>query len=58
MDDLLCLVNHPLEGNVTGTPISQNPYTLEGLETRLSVEIHRISTELPHSIKLELEKLC
>jgi hypothetical protein len=29
----------------------------EGLESQFSVEIHRIPTELPHSIELELGKL-
>jgi hypothetical protein len=37
---------------------SQNPDTLEGLESRLSVGIHRIPAELPHLIELELGKLC
>jgi hypothetical protein len=40
-----------------GIPISQDPDTQEGLESRLSVRIHRILAELPHSIKLELGKL-
>jgi hypothetical protein len=40
-----------------GIPTSQDPDTLEGLESRLSVEIRRISAELPHSIELELRKL-
>jgi hypothetical protein len=31
--------------------------TLEGLESRLFVGIHRIPIELPHSTKLELRKL-
>jgi hypothetical protein len=31
--------------------------TLEGLKSRLSTRICRISTELPHSIELELRKL-
>jgi hypothetical protein len=57
MDDLLCLVNHPLRCNVAGIPTSQNPDTLEGLENRLSVGIHRIPIELPHSTKPELRKL-
>jgi hypothetical protein len=39
-----------------GIPTSQNPDTLEGLESRLSVGIHRIPTELPHSTELELRK--
>jgi hypothetical protein len=53
MDDLLCLANHPLRGNVAGILTSQNLDTPEGLESQLSVEIHRISAELPHSIELE-----
>jgi hypothetical protein len=40
-----------------GIPTSQNPDIPEGLESRLSVRIHRILTELPHSTELELEKL-
>jgi hypothetical protein len=40
-----------------GIPISRDPNTLEGLESRLSVGIHRIPAELPHSIELELGKL-
>jgi hypothetical protein len=36
---------------------SQNTDTPEGLESRLSVKIHRIPTELPHSIELELGNL-
>jgi hypothetical protein len=36
---------------------SQNPNTPEGLESWLTVEIHRIPAELPHSIELELGKL-
>jgi hypothetical protein len=38
-------------------PTSQNLDTPEGLESRLSIRIHRILAELPHSTKLELEKL-
>jgi hypothetical protein len=37
-----------------GILTSQNPDTPEGLEQRLSVEIHWIPAELPHSSKLEL----
>jgi hypothetical protein len=37
-----------------GIPASQNPDTPEGLEQRLSVEIHRILAELLHSSNLEL----
>jgi hypothetical protein len=40
-----------------GILISQNPDTPEGLESQLSIEIHRIPAELPHSIELELKKL-
>jgi hypothetical protein len=58
MNDLLWLVNHPLWGNVVGIPTSQNPDTPEGLEGWLSVGIHRIPVELPHSTKLELKKHC
>jgi hypothetical protein len=36
-----------------GIPTSQNPDTPEGVEQRLSIRIHRISAELPHSSKLE-----
>jgi hypothetical protein len=57
MNGLLWLVNHPLWGNVVGLPTSWNPDTPEGLESRLSVEIHRIPVELPHLTKLEPEKL-
>jgi hypothetical protein len=57
MNDLLWLVNHPLRGNVAGLLTSRNPDTLEGLESRLSVRIQRIPSELPHSIELELGKL-
>jgi hypothetical protein len=58
MNDLLWLVNHPLRGNVAGIPTSQNPDTPEVLESRLSIRIHRILTELPHLTELELRKLC
>jgi hypothetical protein len=58
MNDLLWLSNDPLWGNVVGIPTSLDPNTLEGLESRLSVEIHRIPAELPHSTELELRKLC
>jgi hypothetical protein len=40
-----------------GILTSQDPDTPEGLKSRLSVGIHRILAELPHSIKLELRKL-
>ncbi len=40
-----------------GIPTTWNPDTPEGLETRLSIRIHRIPTELPHSTELELGKL-
>jgi hypothetical protein len=57
MNELLWLVNHPLRANVAGIPTSQNPDTPEGLESRLSVRIHRIPAELPHLIEPELRKL-
>jgi hypothetical protein len=38
-------------------PTSWDPDTPEGLESQLSVGIHRIPVELPHSTELELEKL-
>jgi hypothetical protein len=38
-------------------PTSQNPDTLVGLESRLSVGIRRIRTELSHSTEPELGKL-
>jgi hypothetical protein len=37
--------------------MSQDPDTLEGLESHLFVRIHRILAELLYSTKLELEKL-
>jgi hypothetical protein len=40
-----------------GIPASRNPDTLEGLESQLSVEIHRILAELSHSTDPELRKL-
>jgi hypothetical protein len=40
-----------------GIPTSWNLDTPEGLESRLSIRIHRIPTELPHSTELELGKL-
>jgi hypothetical protein len=57
MNDLLWLVNHPLWDNVMGIPTSQNPDTLEGHESQLSIGIHWILAELPHSTELELGKL-
>jgi hypothetical protein len=54
MNDLLWLVNHPLWGNVMGIPTSWNPDTPEGVDSQLSVGIHRILVELPHSTELEL----
>jgi hypothetical protein len=51
------LVNHPLRGNVMGVSTSRNPDTPEGLKSQLSIGIHRISIELPHSTELELGKL-
>jgi hypothetical protein len=58
MSDLLWLANHPLRGNVVGIPTSRNPDTLEGLESQLSIGIHRILAELLHSTEPELKKLC
>jgi hypothetical protein len=40
-----------------GILTSWNPDTPKGLESRFSVEIHGILTELPHSTDLELRKL-
>jgi hypothetical protein len=40
-----------------GIPTSQDPDTLEGLESQLSVRIRIIPTELPHLTELELGKL-
>jgi hypothetical protein len=40
-----------------GIPTSRNPDTPEGLESRLSIRIHRIPVELPYSNELELRKL-
>jgi hypothetical protein len=40
-----------------GIPTSQDLDTPKGLESLLSVEIHRILAQLPHSIELELGKL-
>jgi hypothetical protein len=40
-----------------GISTSQNPDTLEGLESQLSVGICRILAELPHSTDPELRKL-
>jgi hypothetical protein len=57
MNDLLWLENHPLWGNVVGILTSRNPDTPEGLESQLSIGIHRIPVELPLSTELELEKL-
>jgi hypothetical protein len=39
-----------------GIPTSQDPNTPEGLESRLSIRIHRIPAELPHLTELELGK--
>jgi hypothetical protein len=41
-----------------GTPTSQNPNTLEGLQSQLSIGIHRIPVQLLHPTELELGKLC
>jgi hypothetical protein len=57
MNDLLWLVNHPLQGNVAGISTSWNLDTLKGLESWLFVEIRRILTELLHLTELELGKL-
>jgi hypothetical protein len=57
MNDLLWLVNHPLQGNVVGILTSRNPDTPERLESRFSVGIRKIPVELPHSTELELRKL-
>jgi hypothetical protein len=51
------LVNHALRGNVMGIPTSRNPDTLEGLENRLSIGIHRISAESSLSTEPDLGKL-
>jgi hypothetical protein len=40
-----------------GILTSQNPDTLEGLESQLSVRIRRILAALPHLTELELGKL-
>jgi hypothetical protein len=40
-----------------GIPTSRDPDTPEGLESRLSIRIHRIPVELRHSTKSELGKL-
>jgi hypothetical protein len=40
-----------------GILTSWNPDTPDGLDSRLSVRIHRIPAELPHSTELELRKL-
>jgi hypothetical protein len=45
MNDLQRLDNHPLQGNVMG------------IESGLSVRIHKILAELLHSTELELGKL-
>jgi hypothetical protein len=60
MNDLLWLANDPLWGNVVDILTSQDPDTLEGLEgleSRLSIGIRRISAKLSHSTELELRKL-
>jgi hypothetical protein len=57
MNDLLWLVNHPVQGNVMSLQTSQNSDTPEALESRLSVRIHRIPAELLHSTEQELGKL-
>jgi hypothetical protein len=40
-----------------GIPTSQDPDAQRGLQSQLSVGIHRILVELPHSPELELRKL-
>jgi hypothetical protein len=57
MNDLLWLVNHPLQGNVAGISTSWNLDTRKGLESLLFVKIRRILTELLHLTELELGKL-
>jgi hypothetical protein len=56
MNDILCLANHPLRGNVMVISTSQNPDKPEGFESRFSVRIRRIPAELQHSTELELGK--
>jgi hypothetical protein len=58
MSDLLWLANHPLRVNVVGIPTSQDLDTSEGLESWLSIRIHRIPAKIPHLTGLELGKLC
>jgi hypothetical protein len=58
MNNLLWSTNHPLWVNVMGILTSWTPDTPEGLKSQLSVKIHRIPEELPHSIELELGKPC
>jgi hypothetical protein len=48
--------NHPLRGNVVGILTSRDPDTLEGLESQLSIRIHKNPAELSHSTELELKK--
>jgi hypothetical protein len=55
MNDLLWLVNHQLWGNVAGIPTSRNPNTPEGLNSWLSIDIHRISVKVPQSTEVELK---
>jgi hypothetical protein len=43
--------------NVVGIPTTQNPDTLEGLNSRFSIGIHIILAKLPHLTELELGKL-
>jgi hypothetical protein len=57
MNDLLWLLNHPLRGNVAGIPTRRNPYTLDRLESRLSIKICRIPVELSHSTQTDSGKL-
>jgi hypothetical protein len=48
------MVIHTLQGNVAGIPTTQNPDGPEGLESGLSIRIHRILAELSHSTEPEL----
>jgi hypothetical protein len=52
MNDLILLANHQVWDNIIGIPTSQDPNTLEGLKSRLSIRIRRIPAELLHSIEL------
>jgi hypothetical protein len=41
-----------------GILTNQDPDTPEGLESQLSVEMHRILVKLTHLTEQDLEKLC